>query len=193
MRRCNAQSTTGCDARAVWDLVNYAAAAERFPRAKSIARDLSACRYGRSGDARAGHHDDGGQGFVETDTENEQVVIPPVLTGPRCLPGASGDRGWRQGAPGGRAQSLPPPRPGAGVSGTSARTLVSYVAKREQPVWRRLQRAYNRGTTRPCRPQALEDRNHRRPAVAEGLDETLTLHRLGVYGVLGRSSSPCAH
>ena len=29
---------------------------------------------------------------------------------------------------------------------------------------------------------------NRRPAVcAEGLDETLTLHRLGVYGVLGRS------
>ena len=29
---------------------------------------------------------------------------------------------------------------------------------------------------------------NRRPArLAEGLDETLTLHRLGVYGVLGRS------
>ena len=64
-------------------------------------------------------------GFVETDTENAQVVdpVPPVLgrAGPRCLPGASGDRGWRQGAPGGRAQSLPPPRPGATVSVAQAR------------------------------------------------------------------------
>ena len=63
-------------------------------------------------------------GFVETDTENEQVVTPFLrskveLT--RCLPGASGDRGWRQGAPGGRAAF----RHRAlvhGVSGTSART-----------------------------------------------------------------------
>ena len=42
--------------------------------------------------------------------------------------------------------------------------VVSYVAKREQPVWRqRLQRAYNR-------PE---------------YDEALTLHRLGVYGRAG--------
>ena len=73
--------------------------------------------------------------------------------------------------------------------------VVSYVAKREQPVWRqRLQRAYNR----PAYDEALaalkslqrelEDRNQSAAgSLAEGLDETLTLHRLGVYGVLGRS------
>ena len=34
----------------------------------------------------------------------------------------------------------------------------------------------------------LEDRNQSAAgSLAEGLDETLTLHRLGVYGVLGRS------
>ena len=62
-------------------------------------------------------------------------------------------------------------------------------------VWRqRLQRAYNR----PAYDEALaalqslqhelEDRNQSAAgSLAEGLDETLTLHRLGVYGVLGRS------
>ena len=73
--------------------------------------------------------------------------------------------------------------------------VVSYVAKREQPVWRqRLQHAY----TRPEYDEALaalqslqhelEDRNQSAAgSLAEGLDETLTLHRLGVYGLLGRS------
>ena len=77
---------------------------------------------------RAGHHDDGGQtvpgrrrdGHGERDGVDP---VPPVIgrAGPRCLPGAAGDRGWRQGAPGGRAESLPPPRPGATVSVAHAR------------------------------------------------------------------------
>ena len=77
---------------------------------------------------RAGHHDDGGQTVPgrrrDEHGEREGVdPVPPVLgrAGPRCLPGASGDRGWRQGAPGGRAESLPPPRPGAPVSVAHAR------------------------------------------------------------------------
>ena len=73
--------------------------------------------------------------------------------------------------------------------------VVSYLAKREQAVWRqRLQRAY----TRPDYAEALgalktlhgelDDRNQSAAgSLAEGLDETLTLHRLGLYGVLGRS------
>ena len=73
--------------------------------------------------------------------------------------------------------------------------VVSYVAKREQPVWRqRLQRAYNRPeydealAALQSLQHELEDRNQSAAgSLAEGLDETLTLHRLGVYGVLGRS------
>ena len=73
--------------------------------------------------------------------------------------------------------------------------VVSHLAKREQAVWRqRLQRACNR----PAYPEALgaletlhrelEDRNQSAAgSLDEGLDETLTLHRLGLYGVLGRS------
>ena len=74
-------------------------------------------------------------------------------------------------------------------------TYLSYVAKREQPVWRpRLQRAYNRPeydaalAALKSLQHELEDRNQSAAgSLAEGLDETLTLHRLGVYGVLGRS------
>ena len=72
---------------------------------------------------------------------------------------------------------------------------MSYLAKSEQAVWRqRLQRAYNR----PEYAEALraltqlqgelDDRNQSAAgSLAEGRDETLTLHRLGLYGVLGRS------
>ena len=73
--------------------------------------------------------------------------------------------------------------------------VVSYLPKSEQGDWRRrLQRAYNR----PTYPEALaaleqlhgelDDRNQSAAgSLAEGLDETLTLHRLGVSAVLGRS------
>ena len=69
------------------------------------------------------------------------------------------------------------------------------LAKSEQPVWRqRLQRAYNRPeydealAALQSLQHELEERNQSAAgSLAEGLDETLTLHRLGVYGVLGRS------
>ena len=60
---------------------------------------------------------------------------------------------------------------------------MSYVAKREQPVWRQ---ARVRSTTRPSPPSSMSWRISAAGSLAEGLD-TLTLHRLGVYGVLGRS------
>ncbi len=66
---------------------------------------------------------------------------------------------------------------------------------KEQVVWRRrLQRAYDRPTYAEARAALealhaeLEQRNQSAAAsLAEGMEETLTLHRLGVYGVLGRS------
>ena len=73
--------------------------------------------------------------------------------------------------------------------------VVSYLPKSEQGDWRRrLQRAYHRPTY-PAALAALEqlhgeldDRNQSAAgSLAEGLDETLTLHRLSVYAVLGRS------
>ena len=76
---------------------------------------------------RAGHHVTGDKRFLGQTGHRERAGVdhvPPVLgrAGPRCFPGASGDRRWRQGAPGGRAEGLPPPRPGCnGVNGTLAR------------------------------------------------------------------------
>ena len=72
---------------------------------------------------------------------------------------------------------------------------MSYLPKREQASWRRrLQRAYDRPTYGEAQAaltalqRELEDRNQSAAAsLAEGLEETLTLHRLGVYELLGAS------
>jgi transposase-like protein len=73
--------------------------------------------------------------------------------------------------------------------------VVSYVSKEEQPfLRRRLQQAYERPTYAEAKRELmkirkdLEDRNQSAvKSLDEGLEETLTLHRLGVFGVLGRS------
>jgi transposase-like protein len=73
--------------------------------------------------------------------------------------------------------------------------VVSYLAKDEQASWRqRLQHAYDRPTYSEAKAALtklqgeLEGRNQSAAAsLAEGLEETLTLHRLGVYGRLGVS------
>jgi len=73
--------------------------------------------------------------------------------------------------------------------------VVSYLAKQDQPTWRRkLQAAYAHPTYAAAH-RAL-DRLHRElrlvnesaaASLAEGLEETLTLHRLGVFAELGVS------
>ncbi|MGB3399826.1 MAG: IS256 family transposase [Candidatus Deferrimicrobiaceae bacterium] len=73
--------------------------------------------------------------------------------------------------------------------------VVSYLPRSEQAAWRkRLQRAYERPTY-PEATKALEtllaelDEVNQSAAASlrEGLEETLTLHRLGLFGKLGRS------
>ena len=73
--------------------------------------------------------------------------------------------------------------------------VVSYLAKQDQPAWRRkLQAAYGHATHGDA-ARALE-RLHQQlrlvnesaaASLAEGLDETLTLHRLNVFATLGVS------
>ena len=73
--------------------------------------------------------------------------------------------------------------------------VVSHLAKHEQAAWRqRLQCAYNRpdrealGALETLLGELDERNQSAAGSLAEGLDETLTLHRLGVYGVrAGRS------
>lgn len=73
--------------------------------------------------------------------------------------------------------------------------VVSYLPKSDQKYWRgRLQEAYERPTYDEARAkldQILEELEEINLSAArsleEGLEETLTLHRLGVFAVLGKS------
>ena len=69
--------------------------------------------------------------------------------------------------------------------------VVSYLSKTEQAAWRkRLQRAYQRPEYNEARAALGSMESSAKPIglrALKGLEETLTLHRLGVYGVLGRS------
>ena len=138
-------------------------------------------------------------GFVETDTENEKVLTPFLRSlVERGLDISQGLLVILDGGKGLRAAV----KKAFGNQAVVQRcqwhkreNVVSYLSKSEQAPWRkRLGRAYNR----PEYKQALaaleklhgelEERNQSAAAsLTEGFEETLTLHRLGMYGVLGRS------
>jgi transposase-like protein len=73
--------------------------------------------------------------------------------------------------------------------------VVRYLPKGQQATWRRrLQQAYERPTYAEARAALLRLRQELRTinlsagtSLDEGLEETLTLHRLGLFGTLGRS------
>jgi transposase-like protein len=138
-------------------------------------------------------------GFVETDTENEKVLTPFLRSliergldrSQGLLVVIDGGKGLRSAVRQVFAKRALVQR----CMWHKRENVVSYLAKSEQASWRRrLQRAYDR----PTYPEAhaelirlqreLEGRNQSAAAsLAEGLEETLTLHRLGVYELLGRS------
>ena len=138
-------------------------------------------------------------GFVETDTENARVLTLFLRSlVERGLDLSQGVLVILDGGKGLRTAVRKAFRHRALVQRCQwhkRENVVSCLARREQATWRqRLQRAYNR----PAYDEALgaletlhgelDERNQAAAgSLAEGLDETLTLHRLGVYGVLGRS------
>ena len=138
-------------------------------------------------------------GFVETDTENAKVLTLFLRSlVERGLDASQGLLVILDGGKGLRSAVKKVFRDRALVHRCQwhkRENVVSYLAKNEQVEWRRrLQRAYNR----PAYDEALaaldelhaelEDTNQSAASsLAEGLEETLTLHRLGVYAVLGRS------
>jgi transposase-like protein len=73
--------------------------------------------------------------------------------------------------------------------------VVSYLPKKEQAYWRRrLQRAYERPTYKEAKQRLLEIHaklsqvnESAARSLEEGFEETLTLHRLGIFPLLGRS------
>ncbi len=138
-------------------------------------------------------------GFVETGTENEPVLTPFLQA--LCDRGLDSSRGLLVIIDGGKGLRAAV-RQAFGHSALVQRcqwhkreNVVRYLPKGEQATWRRrLQRAYQRPTyaeaqTALHRLQTeLEARNQSAArSLAEGLEETLTLHRLGVFALLGLS------
>ncbi len=138
-------------------------------------------------------------GFVETGTENEKVlsaflhslvargldISQGILV---IIDGGKGLRAAVRRAFSGRALVQR-------CQWHKRENVVSYLPKREQTSWRRrLQRALARPTLEEARSAldeletGLEQINQSAAAsLREGLDEVLTLHRLGVFALLGRS------
>ncbi len=138
-------------------------------------------------------------GFVETDTENERVLTPFLRSLlERGLDISQGLLVIVDGSKGLRAAVKKAFRRRSLVQRCQwhkRENVVAYLPKDEQAVWRwRLQRAYDRPTYAEARKALegllaeLEERNQSAArSLREGLEETLTLHRLGLYALLGRS------
>ncbi len=138
-------------------------------------------------------------GFIETNTENTKVLSPFLRS--LIERGLDTSRGLLVVIDGAKGLCSAVKRAFGGhalvqrCQWHKRENVVSYLAKREQPLWRkRLQHAYDRPTYQAARAalaalhQELDQRNQSAAAsLAEGLEETLTLHRLGVYGFVGRS------
>jgi transposase-like protein len=138
-------------------------------------------------------------GFVETDTENDQVLAPFLRSlvergldlSQGLLVVIDGGKGLRSAV----RQVFQKKALVQRCMWHKRENVVSYLPKHEQATWRRrLQHAYDRPTYSEAKAALtklqgeLEGRNQSAAAsLAEGLEETLTLHRLGVYAVLGVS------
>lgn len=138
-------------------------------------------------------------GFVQTGTENAKVVsgfLRSLLDRGLCV-----DRGVLfciDGGPGLRAavrRVLPATALVQRCQWHKRENVVSYLPKNEQSqLRRRLQRAYERPTYKEAK-KALDrirkdldgDNQSAVGSLDEGLEETLTLHRLGLFAKLGRS------
>lgn len=138
-------------------------------------------------------------GFVQTATENERTLtqfLRSLLA--RGLDISAGVIAVIDGAKGLRAALLKAFKGRIVIQRCQwhkRENVVSYLAKSEQKYWRgRLQKAYQRPSYQEAKQELLKIRRElneiNESAVAsldEGLEETLTLHRLGVFGVLGKS------
>ena len=138
-------------------------------------------------------------GFVETDTENEKVLTPFLRSllerrldlSQGLLVVLDGGKGLRSAV----RQAFQKRALVQRCMWHKRENVVSYLPKSEQASWRqRLQRAYDRPTYAEAKAaltvlhRELEGRNQSAAAsLAEGIEETLTLHRLGVYELLGAS------
>lgn len=138
-------------------------------------------------------------GFVETGTENERVLSQFLRSlVDRGLDVSRGILMIVDGAKGLRSAIRKCFKDRALVQRCQwhkRENVVSYLPRSEQAAWRkRLQKAYERPIYAEAKEALerilaeLEDVNQSAAAsLREGLEETLTLHRLGLFGQLGRS------
>lgn len=138
-------------------------------------------------------------GFVQTDTENKLVIsqfLRSLLD--RGLNISKGVLCVIDGSKGLRSAIVNVLRGRAVVQRCQwhkRENVMSHLSKKEQPYWRkRLQDAYQRPTYAEAKRELGKIRSEldliNQSAVAsldEGFEETLTLHRLGVFPLLGRS------
>ncbi len=138
-------------------------------------------------------------GFVETDTENEKVLTPFLRSlidrgldvSQGLLVVIDGGKGLRAAVNQVLKQRVVIQR----CVWHKRENVVSYLPKTEHASWRsRLQRAYDRPTYAEAKAalmklyRELAQRNQSAAAsLAEGMEETLALHRLGLYEILGKS------
>ena len=141
-------------------------------------------------------------GFVETGTENEQVFT--LFLQALCDRGLDSSQGLLviiDGGKGLRAAVQQAFRASVLVQRCQwhkRENVVKHLPKGKQAAWRsRLQWAYQRPTYAEARAglhwlqRDLETRNQSAVrSLAEGLEERLTLHRLGAFALLGASLNP---
>ncbi len=138
-------------------------------------------------------------GFIQTETENA-VVITSFLRGLKdrgldlsagVLVVLDGAKGLRSGVRAVFKGQVLIQR----CQWHKRENAVSYLPKAEQKIWRgRLQRAYQRPTyeeasnaLKDLRKELDEVNQSAAASLDEGFEETLTLHRLGVFPLVGRS------
>ncbi len=138
-------------------------------------------------------------GFVQTETENERVVaqfLRSLLD--RGLDTSSGLLVVIDGSKGLRSAIRKVLRRRAVVQRCQwhkRENVVSHLPRKEQSSWRgRLQRAYGRPTYEEAKRELLKIRDELAEinesavrSLDEGFEETLTLHRLGLFAKIGRS------
>lgn len=138
-------------------------------------------------------------GFVETDTENSKVLAPFLRSllsrgldiSQGILAIVDGGKGLRKALRQVFKRRCLVQR----CQWHKRENVVKYLPRGEQKSWRRrLQRAYDRPNEQEAKAalaeihRDLEELNQSAAAsLAEGLAETLTLHRIGVFGAVGRS------
>lgn len=138
-------------------------------------------------------------GFVQTATENEPVcaaflrelVARGLKTDPGLLCVIDGSKGLRKAVQTAFGAQAVVQR----CQWHKRENVVAYLAKGQQATWRRkLQHAYERPSYAEAKAALLRCRQELRllnesavKSLDEGFEETLTLHRLGVFGALGVS------